>query len=81
MSYTLGDREKAKYGDAAVGVTIPVCFGMDNTCIPNNVITELQQDGVYADKTNLDGWKYSCSGYERVNVRRDVSAQMDNTYV
>ena len=80
MSYTMGQKEQAKYG-AAAGMTIPVCFGMDQSCIPNNVIAEAQKQGVYTDKTNLDGWKYSCSGYERVNVQRDLTAQMDTTYV
>jgi hypothetical protein len=80
ISYTLGKQEQAKYGPKAA-MTIPVCFGMEQSCIPNNVITDVQQQGVFSDKTNLDGWKYSCSGYERVHVQRDLTATMDTTYV
>ena len=79
-SYTLGKKEQAKYGPKAA-MTIPICFGMEQSCIPNNVITNVQKQGVFRDKTNLDGWKYSCSGYERVHVRRDLTAKMDTTYV
>jgi len=80
MSYTLGKQEQAKYGPKA-NMTIPICFGMEQTCIPNNVITDVQKQGVFRDKTDLDGWKYSCSGYERVHVQRDMTAKMDTTYV
>lgn len=80
MPYTMGQKEQSKYGSSA-NMTIPVCFGMEQSCIPNNVITEVQKRGIFSDKTNLDGWKYSCSGYERVNVQRDLTAQMDATYV
>lgn len=80
MSYTLGKQEQAKYGPKAA-MTIPICFGMEQTCIPNNVIADVQKQGVFSDKTNLDGWKYSCSGYERVHVQRDMTAKMDTTYV
>jgi hypothetical protein len=80
VPYTMGAKEQAKYGASAT-MTIPVCFGMEQSCIPNNVIAEVQKQGVFKDKTDLDGWKYSCSGYERVNVRRDLTAKMDTTYV
>jgi len=81
MTYTMGQQEVKKYGSSAMGKTIPVCFGMESSCIPNNVIQTVQKDGIFTDKTNLDGWKYSCGGYERVYVNRDTTGTMDNTYV
>ena len=80
MPYIMGKKEQAKYGPKA-NMIIPVCFGMEQSCIPNNVIAAAQEQGIFTDKTNLDGWKYSCSGYERVNVQRDLTATMDATYI
>lgn len=79
MSYTLGAREVQKYGPAAKGVTIPFCFGMESSCIPNNVVKSVQAQGVYADK-KVDNWKYACSQWEKVNVRRDLTGTMDGSY-
>jgi len=80
-SYIMGDKEVKKYGNSASGVVIPFCFGMESSCIPNNVIESVQKQGIYSDKTNLDGWKYSCSGYERIYEKRDLTGTMDTTYV
>lgn len=80
INYTLGERESTKYGMGANGVNIPVCFGMDQTCIPDNVVSELQKTGIYGDK-NQDSWKYACSGWEKINVRRDLTGNMDSTYI
>ena len=80
ITYTLGERERAKYGQATVGVKIPVCFGMDNTCIPDAAIKNLQQKGIYTDKS-IDSWKYSCSGWETVNVKMDRTKSMDSVYL
>lgn len=79
MSYTLGEKEAQKYGPAAKGVAIPFCFGMESSCIPNNVIKSVQPTGVYADK-NVDNWKYSCSQWEKVNLRRDTTGSVDSSY-
>jgi len=81
QTYVMGAKEAKKYGAVANGVRIPVCFGMESSCIPNNVIESVQQQGIFSDKTNLDGWKYSCSGYERVYEQRDLTGTMDTTYV
>lgn len=80
IKYTLGQRESAKYGKDATGINIPVCFGMDQTCIPDNVVSELQKYGIYGDKTS-ESWKYACSGWEKINVQRDLTGNMDSTYV
>ena len=80
ISYQLGDREVQKYGTAASGVQMPVCFGMDKTCIPDAAIKELQSKGIYADK-NSETWEYSCKGWESVHVNRDLTKRMDNVYI
>jgi hypothetical protein len=81
INYTLGPREVAKYGTKANGISIPVCFGIDNTCIPDNVITELQKNGIYDDKKNLPAWKYSCSGWDKINIKRDLTGKMETNYL
>lgn len=80
IPYTLGESEERKYGPAAQGVTIPVCFGMESSCIPNNVVTTVQSNGVYADK-NVNNWKYACSQWEKVHLRRDLTGRMDESYI
>jgi len=80
ITYPLGDREVKKYGAAASGVQMPVCFGMDKTCIPDVVIQDLQSKGVFKDK-RVDTWSYSCSGWKSVHVDRNLSKTMDTQYV
>jgi hypothetical protein len=80
ITYPLGDREVKKYGSAASGVQVPVCFGMDKTCIPDVVVQELQSKGVFKDK-RMDTWSYSCSGWKSVHVDRNLSKTMDTQYV
>jgi len=79
ISYTLGDKEVKKYGDAAKGKTIPVCFGMEGSCIPNNVLEILQPEGVYTGK-QLGAWNYSCGMWEKRNVDRDMTGPSDASY-
>ncbi len=81
MSYTLGQQEINKYGNAAKDVTIPICFSMEQSCIPDTVIAAVQKDGIYGDKKDLPAWKYSCSGWDKLVVKRDLTGNMDNTYV
>lgn len=80
MTYQLGDREVEKYGKAASGVQMPICFGMDKTCIPDTIVKDLQSKGVYKDKS-IDTWAYSCTGWDTVNVKRDLTKKMDNAYM
>jgi len=80
MTYQLGDREVEKYGLAAKDVEMPICFGMDKTCIPNTIVKDLQSKGIYKDK-DIDTWAYSCKGWETVNMKRDLTKKMDNSYI
>lgn len=81
ISYTLGAREKAKYGNNAAGVTMPVCFNMENACMPDEAIQEVQKSGIFNDKNNLPRWKYACSGYNTQFVQRDLTGTFDNKYI
>lgn len=82
VAYTLGSpysqREVAAYGEAAKGVTVPVCFSMEHSCIPNNIVGELQKSGIYAGK-NKD-WLYNCDGYTKRYINRDFATQLDTSY-
>jgi hypothetical protein len=79
-TYTMGEREVKKYGNAAQGKTIPICVNMDNTCIPDSVIDTVKKFGIYTDKTPSK-WKYACSGYEKINVDKDLTGSMDLAYI
>jgi len=70
ISYTLGAREVEKYGSAALGQTIPVCFGMDSTCIPDSAIKSLQSQGIFTGKGK---WSYACSFWKKVHEQRDLT--------
>ena len=77
--YGMGQREAEKYGSAANNTLIPVCMGIDHTCIPDNVLSMVQSRGIYNDK-KVDGWKYSCGGYDKRYVQRDTTVQLDESY-
>lgn len=79
MPYTLGAKENAKYSGAA-GLTIPICFGIESSCIPDNAITELKSRGIYTDK-NVANWKYGCGVWTRQNITRDMTGTVDAAYV
>jgi hypothetical protein len=78
-SYALGDKEKKQYGNPTVGLQIPICFGIDGSCIPDSVITTLQSKGVYTGK-NLNTWSYACSNWTKRNVDRDLTGPSDTSY-
>jgi len=81
ITYKTGKREADAYGAAASGVNVPVCLGMDNICIPDSAITNLQSSvGLYKDK-NIATWAYSCSAWDTVNVKKDTTVKMDKTYI
>lgn len=79
-SYTLGNKERSRYGPSADGLQIPICFSMEGVCIPDEVIQKVQASGIYKDK-NVDNWKYSCSGYKKIFVSKQIPSTMDMTYV
>lgn len=80
--YPLGKRETAKYGQTQFeGLPIPVCFGMDKACIPDNIVSILQDKyDLYTDKNDIGNWKYSCSGMEKAG-KLDFTMTMDTSYL
>ena len=81
VMYITGEKEKAAYGPAAAGLPVPTCFGMNSVCIPDLVIDYYQKNkGLYKDK-DIPKWAYSCSGWNTVNVNKDLTIDMDTSYV
>ena len=80
IDYALGTREATKYGNKVAGLTLPVCFQMDSTCIPDEVIDFAKDRGAYTDK-DPKNWKWSCSAWKRVNQQRDFTFQPVEEYL
>ena len=79
MSRTLGTSEFKTYGKAAQGMTMPMCFGVDSFCYPDFAIRAAQAKGVFTNK-NPKTWKYGCSAWETVNIKRDTTLAVDSSY-
>jgi len=81
VMYKTGAAEANAYGASAGGLTVPTCFGMNTVCIPDNVIDYYQKNnGLYKNK-DIPTWGYSCSGWSTVNVKKDQTVKMDNSYL
>jgi hypothetical protein len=81
VSYITGDKEGRAYGKAAAGVSVPVCFGMNDVCIPDSAISYYQKtNGLYKGK-NIPTWSYSCSGWTNKHVNLDQATKMDTNYL
>lgn len=79
--YKTGAAEVAAYGDKAGNVMVPTCFGMNQVCIPDVAIDYFQtHNGLYKDKS-IPTWAYSCSGWSTTNVTKDMTADMDTSYL
>jgi hypothetical protein len=69
----LGSREETAYGVAAKGLKVPACVNMTDTCIPDTVITQLQnKKKVYTGKDPAT-WSKSCSSWKKINEDRDTT--------
>jgi hypothetical protein len=79
-NYVLGEKEKAKYGERVAGVKIPVCFTPESSCIADKALSYAQQQGAWTDK-NPATWKYACTNWEQINLRRDMTGISDTNYV
>ena len=81
IMYKTGAAEVAAYGDKAGNLPVPTCFGMNEVCIPDSVIQYYQKNnGLYKDK-DIPTWAYSCSGWSTVNVKKDLTVDMDESYL
>jgi hypothetical protein len=73
VNYRLGKREEAE------GLTIPTCFRLTDTCIPDEAITYAQEAGAFQGR-DPKTWGWSCSTWERRNVKGDQSAEVSFAY-
>ena len=79
--YKTGKREADAYGAKADNLMVPTCFGMNQVCIPDTAIEYYQKNnGLFKDK-DIPTWAYSCSGWNTVNVTKDSTVQLDDTYI
>ena len=80
-TYTTGQKEAAVYGANTGGLAVPVCFGMNDVCIPDSAISYYQSTkGLYKGK-DIENWSYSCSGWENTNVKLQDTSKMDKKYL
>jgi hypothetical protein len=52
---------------------LPACFSVQRNCVPDNVITQAKTDSIGSLKDVPNNWEYSCSQYDKVYVRRDMT--------
>lgn len=52
---------------------LPVCFSVQRNCVPDNVIEQAKADGIASLKDVPANWEFSCSQYDKVYVRRDLT--------
>lgn len=52
---------------------LPACFSVERNCVPDNVIEQAKLDNIGDLKNAPAGWEFSCSQYDKVYVRRDLT--------
>jgi hypothetical protein len=52
---------------------LPACFSVQRNCVPDNVIAQAKTDSIGTLKDVPANWEYSCSQYDKVYVRRDLT--------
>lgn len=77
--WKLGPSEVSLYGNVASGIEIPMCANIDGGCFPDSTIDAMQKKGIYGGKQK-GTWKYSCSNWEKIHIRRDKTGKMDTSY-
>jgi hypothetical protein len=53
--------------------SLPACFSVQRNCVPDNVIAQAKTDSIGSLKDAPANWEFSCSQYEKIHVRRDLS--------
>lgn len=87
VRYVLRERERTKYGNQVLGVAIPTCYRVNESCIPDAALDFVSKEyGAFADRgvAGADGavdwssWKWSCSGLDKINrgLGQEVTKQM-----
>jgi hypothetical protein len=52
---------------------LPGCFSVQRNCVPDNVIEQAKADGIGTLKDAPANWEFSCSQYDKVHIRRDLT--------
>jgi hypothetical protein len=65
--------ERISYKPAGHGRPLPACFSVQRNCVPDNVIQQAKADGIAGLKDVPANWEFSCSQYEKVYIRRDLT--------
>lgn len=71
ISYTLGSAESQAY-PVARGLKVPLCFGIQDSCFPDDTVVDLRNKGVFTREPNPNDpagsrlWKYACGGYAKL---------------
>jgi hypothetical protein len=52
---------------------LPACFSVQRNCVPDTVIAQAKTDSIGTLKDVPNNWEYSCSQYDKVYVRRDLT--------
>jgi len=79
--YTMGSVETAAYPKAA-NLQVPLCFGVEHTCYPDNVVDTLQKQNVFTkEPANPKNWAFACSGYTSQYVDKLANPDFKSTYL
>lgn len=67
VNYVMGEREATRYDiNDLKGLTIPTCFRLNETCIPESAIDYAQKRGAYTEY-DPKTWEFSCAVWSRKN--------------
>lgn len=73
VSYQLGEREADYYKIPDLkNVSIPVCFRLNESCIPTSALTYAQTRGAYGEYSPAT-WEYACENWEKRNIKRELA--------
>ena len=79
--YTMGKTESAVYPNAS-GVQTPLCFGVQHSCYPDDVVKKLQTQGVFTNEPkDPKNWAFACTGYTSAYVNNLANPNFKSTYV
>jgi len=79
--YTMGKTESAVYPKAS-GIQAPLCFGVQHSCYPDDVVSKLQDQGVFTNEPkDPKNWAFACAGYTSQYVDKLANPSFQSTYV
>lgn len=81
ITYELGAREADKYKIPDLkNVSIPVCFRLNETCIPTSSLQYAQTRGAYTEY-GAGTWEYSCENWEKRVKRGELAPDTVRGYL